>query len=364
MIRLRLTHGRLGEQVQVFQVCFETWSWLATVAFSHGAFQRTKSKHADVDSLQFPLPQIWGKVIQAAAQVMIEKKLSLSWRDDLRGESHEPTSSLPVPALVNSSNGFWQLCALMSSPGLWAMGSTGSHSLSLPQPLPPSQTGLSVSSHGEKKKKKKVPFNSLFNFSGVKKAFCFHYVQFRPSSHTLGFGRLESFNYSYYTAWVNQCFLPGHPAEPRKGQHRWRSSAGQSCCEGPQMPGRREEAVLILCWSLESSCYHMEHASYSEFFVTAEPMFSSFPLWSFPPDHFCCPAASLSKPLQIALDNGMKAPLLLAHFSISLSPLSVNTRHLTCLPLAPPYYSNIPGMLEKWLEKPAVQATPKKLSFP
>lgn len=90
-------------------------------------------------------------MIQAAAQVMIEKKLSLSWRDDLRGESHEPTSSLPVPALVNSSNGFWQLCALMSSPGLWAMGSTGSHSLSLPQPLPPSQTGLSVSSHGKKK---------------------------------------------------------------------------------------------------------------------------------------------------------------------------------------------------------------------
>lgn len=113
------------------------------------------------------------------------------------------------------------------------------------------------------------------------------------------------------------------------------------------MPGQGEEAELILCWSLETSCYHLEHASHSEFFATAKPIFPSFPLSSLLPDHFCCPAASLAKPLQIVLDNGKEGPLLLLCLSISLSLFPVNTRHLTFLPFAALYDYNIPGILEK-----------------
>lgn len=131
--------------------------------------------------------------------------------------------SLHLPGL-NPPRGFLRLSPVFT----WPMGNRK------PRWMPPAgspsiMTGLSISNN-----EKKVPFHPLFNFPSVKKAFCLHYVQFQPSSHTLGFGWLEDFNYSDYTAWGYQCFLPGHPAETRKGQPRWRSNrVGESCWEGP-----------------------------------------------------------------------------------------------------------------------------------
>lgn len=202
-----------------------------------------------------------------------------------------------------------------------------------------------------------------FNVPGVKKTFCFHYIQFQPSSHTLGFGRLEGFNYSYYTAWVRKFFLHGHPTETRKGQP-WLE---KQCCwvllRGPRyawaMGGGFTDSLLVPGDQLLSPGASQ---LFWEFFVTAKPMIFSSTLFSFLPDHFCWPAASPKAPSKLLLTMEWKSFSCFPVWSSSTPRFcKYQTFHFHFAPL---YYYNISDTLERWLRSLEFCHTPRKISFP